>query len=265
MRNIPDNMDLSSVETFISGGDFLNEQMAKRAICFFREHNCKEVEIINGSGNAETCGGNTNAYGCNVPFLSVGKPFYGVSAIVVNENMEELPYEQEGMLCISGKNVFKEYYGNPELTRQSKFRYQGKEYFKTGTNGRLLLDGSFELTGRSSRFYIISTLNKVYCDHVQMALNTIEGIESAAVVKHPDSKWLYVGHAFIILNDKTMTSERIIKELQKERKTFNGEVIQLKEYEIPKYFTVVEKFPRTKADKIDYMELEKESLSIYGE
>ena len=45
----------------------------------------------------------------------------------------------------------------------------------------------------------------------------------------------------------------IIKELQKERKTFNGEVIQLKEYEIPKYFTVVEKFPRTKADKIDYM------------
>lgn len=265
MRNIPDNMDLSSVETFISGGDFLNEQMAKRAICFFREHNCKEVEIINGSGNAETCGGNTNAYGCNVPFLSVGKPFYGVSAIVVNENMEELPYEQEGMFCISGKNVFKEYYGNPELTRQSKFRYQGKEYFKTGTNGRLLLDGSFELTGRSSRFYIISTLNKVYCDHAQMALNTIEGIESAAVVKHPDSKWLYVGHAFIILNDKTMTSERIIKELQKERKTFNGEVIQLKEYEIPKYFTVVEKFPRTKADKIDYMELEKESLSIYGE
>ena len=62
-----------------------------------------------------------------------------------------------------------------------------------------------------------------------------------------------------------MTSERIIKELQKERKTLNGEVIQLKEYEIPQYFTIVEKFPRTKADKIDYMELEKESLSIYGE
>ena len=116
-----------------------------------------------------------------------------------------------------------------------------------------------------STMEILSSPDSQSLDHVQMALNTIEGIESAAVVKHPDSKWLYVGHAFIILNDKTMTSERIIKELQKERKTFNGEVIQLKEYEIPKYFTVVEKFPRTKADKIDYMELEKESLSIYGE
>lgn len=262
IRNIPKSEDLSSVNTFISGGDFLNDQMAQKAISFFKEHNCEKLEIINGSGNAETCGGNTNAYGCNVPFLSVGKPFYGVNAIVVNENLEELPYGQEGMLCISGKNVFREYYGNPELTRQSKFIYRGEEYFKTGTNGRLLLDGSFELTGRSSRFYIISTLNKVYCDHVQMALNTIKGIEAAAVVKHPDSEWLYVGHAFIILNDKSLTNEYIIQELKKERKMPNGDVIQLKEYEIPKYFTVVESFLRTTADKIDYTALEEESLLI---
>lgn len=262
MRNIPKNMDLSSVKAFISGGDFLNYQMAEKALSFFAQHNCECVEIINGSGNAETCGGNTNAYGVDVPFLSVGKPYYGVSAIVVNDKLEELPYGQEGMLCISGKNVFKEYYRAPELTRQSKFIYHGKEYFKTGTNGRLLLNGTFELTGRTSRFYIISTLNKVYCDHVQMALNTIEGIATSAVVKHPDSEWLYVGHAFIVLDDKSLTIEDVKKQLIMQRKLVNGETIQLKQYEIPRYFTVVDYLPRTKADKIDYAELEKQSLLI---
>ncbi len=262
MRNIPKNMDLSSVKAFISGGDFLNYQMAEKALSFFVQHNCECVEIINGSGNAETCGGNTNAYGVDVPFLSVGKPYYGVSAIVVNDKLEELPYGQEGMLCISGKNVFKEYYRDPELTRQSKFIYHGKEYFKTGTNGRLLLNGTFELTGRTSRFYIISTLNKVYCDHVQMALNTIEGIATSAVVKHPDSEWLYVGHAFIVLDDKSLTIEDVKKQLIMQRKLVNGETIQLKQYEIPRYFTVVDYLPRTKADKIDYAELEKQSLLI---
>lgn len=262
MRNIPKNIDLSSVKAFISGGDFLNYQMAEKALSFFAQHNCECVEIINGSGNAETCGGNTNAYGVDVPFLSVGKPYYGVSAVVVNDKLEELPYGQEGMLCISGKNVFKEYYRDPELTRQAKFIYHGKEYFKTGTNGRLLLNGTFELTGRTSRFYIISTLNKVYCDHVQLALNTIEGIATSAVVKHPDSKWLYVGHAFIVLDDKSLTIEDVKKQLIMQRKLVNGETIQLKQYEIPRYFTVVDYLPRTKADKIDYAELEKQSLLI---
>lgn len=37
----------------------------------------------------------------------------------------------------------------------------------------------------------------------------------------------------------------------------SGECIQLKKYEVPKYITYVSELPRTKADKIDYMKLEK--------
>lgn len=95
-----------------------------------------------------------------------------------------------------------------------------------------------------------------------MALNTIEGIATSAVVKHPDSEWLYVGHAFIVLDDKFLTIEDVKKQLIMQRKLVNGETIQLKQYEIPRYFTVVDYLPRTKADKIDYDELEKQSLLI---
>lgn len=261
IKNISRNTDLSSVKVFISGGDFLRETLAHKAISFFEQHKNNDLHIINGSGNAETCGGNTNAYGQEVPFLSVGKPLYGINAIVVDEELKELPYGQEGMLCISGKNVFREYFRQPELTKKATFQYKGKRYFKTETRGKLLTDGTFELTGRASRFYIISTLNKVYCDHVQMALDAIEIVQQSAVVKQRDEDNLYVGHAFIVLNknvDVTQELDQYIRQiLLTELLLPSGECIQLKEYEVPKYITYVSELPRTKADKIDYMKLEK--------
>ncbi len=259
MRNVPEDQDLSSIDTFISGGDFLNGKVANEGLEFFKKHNCN-CKIVNGSGNAETCGGNTNAYGHDLPMLSVGYPYIGVSAIVVDENDNELPYGEEGMLCLSGKNVFMGYYKNPELTNEAKFTYKGKEYIRTGTNGRLLLDGSFELTGRASRFYIISSLNKVYCDHVQQVLNAIECVKMSAVVKKDDKDNLYVGHAFVILKDGVKaneeTKEYILEKCKHEVLIQSGEKVILKPYEIPADITFVDTFPYTMADKIDYGKLE---------
>lgn len=260
MRNVPDGQDLSSVETFISGGDYLNVKIANEAIDFFKKHNCK-AKIVNGSGNAETCGGNTNAYGHNLPMLSVGYPYIGVSAIIVDDNLNELPYGEEGMLCLSGQNVFMGYYNEPEMTKEVLFTYKKKTYIKTGTNGRLLMDGSFELTGRASRFYIISSLNKVYCDHIQQVLNAVDCIEMSAVVKEEDKDNLYVGHAFVILKQgyekSEGTKERILLACSKEVVVQNGDKVILKPYEIPANISFVDEFPYTTADKIDYMELEK--------
>lgn len=259
MRNIPENQDLSTIDTFISGGDFLNGKVVNDGLEFFKKHNCT-CKIINGSGNAETCGGNTNSYGHDVPMLSVGYPYVGVSAIIVDENDNELPYGEEGMLCLSGKNVFMGYYKNPELTKEAKFIYKGREYIRTGTNGRLLFDGSFELTGRASRLYIISSLNKVYCDHVQQVLNAIDCVKMSAVVKKDDTDNLYVGHAFIILKDGITESEEvkqiILEQCKNEIVIQSGEKVILKPYEIPEDITFVDKFPYTMADKIDYGKLE---------
>lgn len=260
MRNVPDGQDLSSVDTFISGGDYLNGKVANEALEFFEKHNCK-VKIVNGSGNAETCGGNTNAYGHDLPMLSVGYPYIGVSAIVVDNDLKELPYGEEGMLCLSGKNVFMGYYKEPELTKEVLFMYKGKQYIKTGTNGRLLMNGLFELTGRASRFYIISSLNKVYCDHVQQVLNALEPVKMSAVVKKEDKDNLYVGHAFIVLKDGFDSSEEMKKQIleacKKEVVIQSGDKVILKPYEIPADITFVDSFPYTTADKIDYMALEK--------
>lgn len=268
-RNTPENQDLSSITTFISGGDFLTETQAKEGKEFFKKHNA-EVTICNGSGNAETVGASTNSVGIKIKPETVGKILVGTKAIVINpDTMKELKYGEEGLLCISGKHVFKEYYKEPKLTQDSKFIYKGNTYFKTGTRGKIDKEGYFTLTGRDSRYYIISTLNKVYCDRVQLIMSRIDCIEAVAIVEKPDKEMLFTNKAFIVLKEGIKASEAIKKYILRKctetLKLENGEDVELKEYEIPSSIEFVEKLPRTKADKIDYNVLKENAINEYKE
>lgn len=264
IRNVPESMDLSSVTTFISGGDFLTPSAWKRGMDFFESHGAKNIEIGNGSGNAETVSCGTNPTGIEIRPETAGKILVGTSAMVVDvETMEEKKYNENGLLCVSGKHVFKEYYNEPELTESVKFERNGKIYFKTGTLGYIDEDAYFTLTGRESRFYINSSLNKIYCDHVQNIISYLDCVNDCAVVKVPDTDLLYVNKAYIVLND-TLDDYETIEEIIKQRlnnpiKTINGNV-QLRQYEIPTYFEFVSELPRKEGtDKIDYSYLEEDA------
>lgn len=259
-RNTPNNLDLSSVDTFISGGDFLTPSQNIAAKEFFAKHG-SDVKICNGSGNAETVGASTNAVGQKIKIDTVGKILVGSTAIIIDPDTgKELKYGEEGLLCIAGGHVFKEYYNEPELTKEAKFIYKGKEFVKTGTIGFLDEEGYFHLTGRESRFYIMSTLNKVYCDRVQLLMSTIDVIDSVAVVKKPDDELLFNAQAYVVLKNgilPTKETEEYIKEKCNQTLILNtGEETQLKPYEIPTSIDFIDVLPRTEADKINYTELE---------
>jgi len=268
-RNVSEDFDLSSIDTFISGGDFLTVKQNMEGKEFFERHNAS-VLICNGSGNAETVGASTNAVGIPLKPETVGKVLVGSDVIIIDEATgKELKYGEEGLLCISGGHVFKGYFNNLDLTENEKFEYNGKTYFKTGTRGILDTDGYFTLTGRNSRYYIISTLNKIYCDYVQNVMSNIDIIDSVAVVKKPDDEKLYTSKAFIVLkegieNDDVL-KEYILNQCEEELVMKNGDKIQLKPYEIPTSIEFVSELPRTEADKIDYMYLEKLATDEYEE
>lgn len=266
-KNTPEDMDLSSVTEFISGGDFLTPKQAKIGEEFFRQHNANVI-IENGAGNAETGGSGTNPVGVENRPETVGKVLTGCSAIIIDNTkmdeegkIQELKYGEEGELCISGKNVFREYYHNPELTESAMLHYKGKDYFRTGTLGTLDEDGYFTLTGRTSRFYITSSLNKVYCEHVQQIISKVDSVEACAVVSQPDEEDLYSNRAFIVLRDGILPTEEekqhILEQLsQPFVDSLTGEVVQLKEYEIPRNIEFLKELPRNRSDKIDYALLE---------
>ena len=261
IHNVSLNRNLSSVRFFISGGDFLTISHAEKGKQFFREHNAI-TEIGNGSGNAETVSIGTTPFGVKNKPETVGIVLVGSKALVIDpETMEEKKYGEEGMLCISGKHVFKEYYKEPKLTAEAKFVYKGKTYFKTGTLGFLDEEGYFTLTGRSSRFYIRSSLDKIYLDHVQGIISRFDCVYDCAVVKVPDEDSLYVNYAFVVLNEKweesAETRQRILDLCRSPVKLADEIQDQLKDFEIPARIIFIKDLPRRSGtDKINYNELE---------
>ena len=265
MGNLSHDQDLSSVTHFISGGDFLTVQHAVRGNEFFAKHGAPNVEIGNGFGNAETVSIGSTPVGVPLRQETAGKLLVGINAMIVDpDTFEERRCGEEGLLCVSGKHVFKEYYKDPKLTAEVKFIHNGKEYYNTGTLGIIDGQGYFTVTGRQSRFYIMSSLNKVYCDNVQSIIAAYDGVKDCAVVKVPDKEKLYVNKAFIVLDDGYTESEETLKYIQDSLKaptvSATGNKVQLKPYEIPTYMEFVKELPRIpRSEKIDYLLLEKEA------
>ena len=260
-RNVKDSDDLSSIHTFVSGGDFLSPMQNVDGVEFFRKHGANTV-ICNGSGNAETVGTNTMAVGSLNRPETVGRVLVGTKAIIVDpDTLEELKYGEEGMLCIAGKHIYKGYYKNEEMTKNTKFMYKGVEYYKTGNMGILDNEGYFTLTGRSSRYYIRSDLNKVYLEHIQNVIALIDVVDSVVVVPKPDKDLLFTNKAYVVLKDGVMPTKEISDYIldmcyKPIINNITGETIQLKPYEVPESITFLDTIPRTKADKADYKLLE---------
>ena len=72
-----------------------------------------------------------------IKYGSPGIP-YGNKVIILDDNFNEVPRNTIGQICVSGKNVMKEYYKNLEETKKSFY----KNWFLTGDLG-LMDDENF--------------------------------------------------------------------------------------------------------------------------
>lgn len=268
-RSTEEDLDLSPIHSFVSGGDFLTPQEAERGIEFFKKHGAK-IEFYNGSGNAESAATNTMAIGSRIRRETVGKPLVGSTVIIIDiETGTELKYGEIGELCIAGSHIFKEYYKEPELTKKAILMYKGRRYLKTGALGFLDNEGYFTMTGRKSRFKILSDSNKFYPEHLKQFLSRIECVEKCAVVAKPNDETLWESKAYIVLKKGYEPTEElkelIIEELKsmvikQENENTNN---LLKTFEIPKSITFIDAIPLLPSDKEDYNLLEKQAQEEY--
>lgn len=257
-RNIPNDLKFPTLKLFVSGGDFLSISQSKEGIEFFAKHGAA-VEICNGSGNGETLGCGTNSM--NIPYRpeTVGQLVVGPDYVIIDpETKEEVKYGEPGILCISGKHVFKGYYDDPESTEKSMIIFKGKKYYYSGNYGILGTDRYFTMIGRASRFYINYTLNKVYCELVQNIVSDIDIVDACAIVPKPDKEELFKSKAYVVLKSGIEASKDTEKYIiEKSMETYlnptSGERITLKKYEAPASVTFIDKLLRTEsAGKIDY-------------
>jgi len=164
---------------------------------------------------------------------------------------EEVPRGTQGEICSRGFYVMKEYYKQPEETKQA-FNKDG--WFLTGDLGTMDDKGYIKITGRLKDMFITGGVN-AYPAEIESFLMTHPKISMVSVVGVPDRRMGEVAMAFIKLKEgETATEEEIIK--------FSRE--KMANYKAPKYVKFVDDFPMTATGKVQKFVLKETAVSELG-
>lgn len=107
--------------------------------------------MLEGYGLTETAPSVTmNGLGSGQMRLgTVGRPLPGVTILIVDAELKEVPAGEEGEVTISAPMVMRGYHNRPDATNAVFFTHgeAGKRFFRTGDLGKVV-DGFLSITGR---------------------------------------------------------------------------------------------------------------------
>ena len=153
------------LETIICGGAALDDKLQRGLYDL-------GINVINGYGITECSPVVAVNRNHDFRFGSVGKP------LPCNRVMIHEPDENGiGEIYVSGSNVMKGYYKDPEATADA---FDG-EWFKTGDYGRMDRDGFLYITGRKKNLIILANGKNVSPEELEQKLGRIEYVKEVAV------------------------------------------------------------------------------------
>jgi acetyl-CoA synthetase len=187
---------------------------------------------------------------------SMGRPFPGIHAGIVDNEGNELPSNTEGNLCFkpgwpsmmktiwNNPERFEKYFLNPSQGSQgSHTSQQSHPWYLTGDRAWKDEDGYFWFVGRDDD--VIKTAGeRVGPFEVESALMTHPSVAEAGVIGKPDPVRGEIIKAFIKLKPGQTPSEELKEEIQKYMKK------ELAGHAYPREIDFVEKLPKTRSGKI---------------
>ncbi len=135
LTNISDKkLDLSCLKYVISGGDSLTLNLTRKINDYIKEHN-GNAKVCQGYGMTEALG--AVCYGYREEFnkeTSIGIPLPGDDVRIFKRNSQiELPYGEDGEICISGPTVMMGYLDNEKETNEIlQLHKDGKIWLHSG-------------------------------------------------------------------------------------------------------------------------------------
>lgn len=241
---------LSCVDVIISGGDYMSQSLKNRIDDFLRENGSHgEVRIGYGltEASAATCLTPTGRYKDG----SIGIPFPDMYYKIVGIGThDELPYNEDGEICISGPTVMLGYINNPKETMQSLRKHEdGRAWLHTGDIGYMDEDGYVYYKQRLKRM-IISNGYNLYPSHIENVINSHPSVLTSTVIGIPHEYKVQVAKAFIVLNEGVKPSKELLKDIK------NHCEINLSKYSLPAEYEFINDLPKTLVGKVAYKKLE---------
>ncbi|MDD6878731.1 MAG: AMP-binding protein [bacterium] len=250
-----DSVDLSFIKYVISGGDYLTESLEKKANDFLRSHGAN-ISIGKGYGMTESVAATCfTVDGVNKPG-SIGIPMAGNDyCICVPNTQDRLPYGEEGEICVSGPTVMMGYLDNEKETNMVlQIHDDNKIWLHTGDMGYISPDGFIYFTQRLKRMIVCSGFN-VYPSQIEEVIEKHPKVLKCSVVGIPHPYKMQIPKAFIVLK----SGEKVNLKIKKEIKDLCEE--NLSRFSWPKEYEYRESLPKTLYGKINYRELESESIN----
>lgn len=248
-----DKVDLSCLKGVFSGGDSLSVELKKRFDYFLKSHGAHCI-VREGYGTTECV-----TASCLTPVHmyregSIGLPFPDTYYKIVKVGTtEEVPYGEEGEICLTGPTLMMKYINNPEETANTLKVHEtdGHTWLHTGDLGMMDEDGFIYFRQRIKRMIVTSGYN-VYPSQIENVLDAHEKVHMSCVIGVPDSLKMQKVIAFIVLKPGFTPSEEIKDELLAYCSKY------VAKYAMPKSIEFRKMLPTTLVGKVAYRELEQE-------
>lgn len=253
------DFDLSFLRGMFCGGDSLSVELKKKVDKFLKDHNAT-IQVREGYGTTECV-----TASCLTPYDtyregSIGIPLSDTYYSVVDpHNDKELPYGEEGEICICGPTVMKGYLNNAEETASTLRRHEdGNLWLHTGDLGYMDEDGFVYYKQRMKRLIIVSGIN-VYPSQVENAIDAHPDVLLSCAVGIPDPYKMHVVKAFVVLRQGVEPSDKIKEEIIENCKK------NVSRYGVPREIEFRTELPKTLVGKVAYRVLEEEEAAKYEE
>ncbi|MCK1393618.1 long-chain fatty acid--CoA ligase [Bradyrhizobium sp. 1] len=225
--------DLSSLKALTTGSTIVPPHLIDRFVN-------RGVPVLQVYGSTETCpiavytrlGGDLSRMG------STGLAGLCCEAKVVDQAGAEVPPGTPGEIAVRGPNVFFEYWGNADATRDAL----RDGWYRTGDIGLCDADGYFWVRDRKKNM-IISGGENVYPAEVERVLLEHPDVSECAVIGRPDPRWDEVPIAYVIRRSGCrLGADELRAHLQ----------AQLARFKVPRDIVFVTDLPRTALGKVQH-------------
>jgi long-chain acyl-CoA synthetase len=174
----------------------------------------------------------------------VGRPMPDVELKILDQNGNEVPRGEIGLLYSRGLSGFRGYWNDPEKTAEA---FLDGGWATVGDMARQDDEGYYYIVDRAKDMIITGGVN-VYPVEIEEVIHRIEGVVDVAVIGVPDERWGEAVKAVVVPAPGAAISESDIIAYCKEK---------LAAFKVPKSVDFVEQIPRTQTGKILKRELRK--------
>ena len=244
-----DGADLSCLRGVFSGGDSLTIELKKKFDKFLADHDAG-IRVREGYGTTEcvtAC--------CLTPYNkekegSIGIPYpdtyFKICKVGSNE---EVPYGEEGEICLTGPSMMLGYINHEEENASTLRRHEdGHVWLHTGDLGVMDSEGFVYFRQRIKRMIVTRGYN-VYPSQIENILEGHPAVQRSCVIGVPDELKMQRVKAFVVLKDGRKDSPELRESILEHCRA------HIAKYAMPSELEVRDSLPTTLVGKVAYTKL----------